>query len=581
MTKKRTEVSVGLATETNTAGSVIPSLSGWGELYLQETGLTAEEALEAASLEQALVTEQTDSLVDLRRLSKRERDELKAAQNLLIALHELVIVVGTQMPAEERPPLQLGDKEGAVWPRPDRAEKDLRRLRRFVTEEQVEAARGVVVRRLKENGVVNLSFNSPLSVHLELPDAREARATYERLIKKAAITPEQAQKRLDALLAGCPPLSKWLKARGAEDRFGWAHRELENLLRDELARLRRELERAKRPRLRKGTATLRNLLTTETHVDKVRRRGRASGRALTSEQAEAFKLFRYQPLGWSERLSIHGLATIANEQGLLDSHPWAKTSRPIAGHPKNRIRLEYPGTTELARVIGYAENKQGKIGRSDRRTVERALRQLCTLPRWIAVPVLVPPAKKGGDWMDDVEITQTLWVEAATTVFSQGVYLNLHPAAFTSHLRSFLEVEALASAYKAARDALGYRQMRDEWAIADDYVRWRAICQVVGGARELAPAEPGTTVEQLTLEVKVKDDRLLQTLGLWDLARKQGRPTARQRTEDALAFCRQMGTLLDAELEGEVWTLTVPHPDARATTDGGQYVLLTETGSPK
>ena len=166
-------------------------------------------------------------------------------------------------------------------------------------------------------------------------------------------------------------------------------------------------------------------------------------------------------------------------------------------------------------------------------------------------------------------------------MFSQGVYLNLHPAAFTSHLRSFLEVEALASAYKAARDALGYRQMRDEWAIADDYMRWRAICQVVGGARELAPAKPGTTVEQLTLQVKVKDDRLLQTLGLWDLARKQGRPTARQRTEDALTFCRQMGTLLDAELKGEVWTLTVPHPDARATTDGGQYVLLTETDFPK
>ncbi len=222
----------------------LPPLSGWGELYLEETGLSAEEALEAVELE-AFLAGRTASLVDLRRFPEEERSDLKAAYNLLIALNELVLRVGVQMPAEERPPLRSGDKE-LVWPRPNREEEDLERLRRFVTEEQVEAARGLVARKLEESGVVDLGFDSPASAHLELPGAREARSSYNRLTEKAAITPEQAQARLDELLVDRPSLSKWLEERGQEDRFGWARRELEDLIRDELARTRRDLEEKER-----------------------------------------------------------------------------------------------------------------------------------------------------------------------------------------------------------------------------------------------------------------------------------------------------------------------------------------------
>jgi len=53
--------------------------------------------------------------------------------------------------------------------------------------------------------------------------------------------------------------------------------------------------------------------------------------------------------------------------------------------------------------------------------------------------------------------------------------------AVTSHLASYVEVGNLAARYDAARRAIRRPQMRDEWAVADDYLRYLASVQVGGG----------------------------------------------------------------------------------------------------
>lgn len=362
---------------------------------------------------------------------------------------------------------------------------------------------------------------------------------------------------------------------------------IERLAREEAERrasvLEQQLQDARRPTLRAGTATLRAMLRTDVHVAAARRKGRASG-TLTQAEAEARKLFKYEPLGWAERLCVHGLASLAREQGLLDSHPWALSRRPVKGQPSPRVKLPFPGISELAKVIGYQPNADGKIERAHRASIEKALQSLCAVPRFIAVPILEPPKKKGGRWTEDLEVTQTLWVEASAQLIGRGVYLNLHPAAIASHLESFVSVPDLAARYEAARESMNKRQMRDEWAIADDYLRLLARAQVasVRGRDEAKllplPADVALTEGMRTVSARVAQETVITTLGLETTERKRGARHALDRVQDAWAFCQQMGSLLTTPvLTDGVWELELPHPDA-AGADSEQIVMLAEAG---
>lgn len=344
---------------------------------------------------------------------------------------------------------------------------------------------------------------------------------------------------------------------------------------ERLEKLERELQLQRRRRLRRGTATLGAMFTGKDKTEKMRRSLQSLG-VLSPEKKDALSLFRYEPLGWAERLVIYGLANLAREQGKLESEPWAKTGKPVASHPRRRVKLEFPGLSELARTIGYEENDNGKIPHAVRDTVQRALTSLCTVPRWIAVPVVVPPdpKKKGGTWRKDIEVTQTLWVEAGVRVYERGIFLELHPAAFASHLRSFLESEAPAALYEQARDTLGMRQMRDEWGILDDYLRWLAIAQAANRKR-LEAAPEGYTVGADTLTSRVGEDKLLERLNLARRLKKEGRKNVRQRLEVALRFCEEVGSLRGWNRTKQRYDLELPHPESYEQ-DEDQLLLLAD-----
>jgi hypothetical protein len=339
----------------------------------------------------------------------------------------------------------------------------------------------------------------------------------------------------------------------------------------------RRVAEVRRTPLRKGTGAMRAMLKTDVHVTAARRRNQHAGRELTPQQVEARKLFRYEPLGWAERLVVHGLASLAREQGLLDSHPWA--TRPMLGQAPTRIRMAYPGASELGRVIGAKLDTSGKIPRETRRTIERALRSLCNVPRWIAMPVLVPSRAANGKPIEDIEVIQTLWIEASETLIDPGAYLSLHPAAVASHMRSYIEVPDLAAQYDAARRALGRAKMLDEWAIADDYYRSLALAQPGVGRRAVSSGPDGARETDGVLIKKIATSTLLRVLALEGFAKKHGIAKAIERARDANRFCVETGSLLNFEPTDGGWFVHMPHPDLRHV-DAEQLVLLANDEAP-
>jgi hypothetical protein len=337
----------------------------------------------------------------------------------------------------------------------------------------------------------------------------------------------------------------------------------------EAARLRESLnderQRKRRLPLRQGTAYLSAVLTREDHVAKARRR---VAERLSEEETALRKLFTYQPLGYAERLAIVGLAAFAREQGVLEAHPTALSARPLADQPAGRIRMAFPGYSELARVVGYEPGPDGKIPKATRTTLERALKSLCTIPRYIAEPVLVPVRNRAGkvvEWTKDTRVTQALWVEASTTVLAKNLMLDLHPVAVASMLASWVSVDNLAARYERARREIGRPRMLDEWAIADDYLRWLAGVKAQGqrkqGAGEVGEVKGG----ERSVTAEVSQATFRHAVGLRSVVRDRGERIAAQRERDALAFCQAMGTLRNAVLrpgvEGPVWALTLSHPD--------------------
>lgn len=334
-----------------------------------------------------------------------------------------------------------------------------------------------------------------------------------------------------------------------------------------------DAQKRRRPTLRQGLVWLRSVNQGEDHVQTARKRAAVAGR-ITHAEAEARRLFQFEPLGWAERLVVHALAAMARDQGLLDAHPWALQRRPLADTTHAlRVRLPFPGIAELARVAGFEPDKSGRISKDTRAVVERALRDLTSRPRWIVEPVLVRVKGRGGrgELVNDERVTQTLWVEATATVLTRQAELLLHPVAFASHLASYVPVDNLAARYDAARRAIGRRKMLDEWAAADDYLRY--IASVKLGDERAAARRTGASGEEvaamltagdLTVRARIADATLRARIGVTHLARDRGETKARERVADALAFAKAMGTLRGYTATegkaGPVWDLELAHP---------------------
>jgi hypothetical protein len=373
---------------------------------------------------------------------------------------------------------------------------------------------------------------------------------------------------VEALLRQAEERAKVAEARAAE-----AERQREEAERQ----LAEEKERQRRPyKQRQGTAFLASLAKTERHVTKARHRHQD---ALSEADTQGRKLFRYEPLGWAERVVVTGLANLARAEGKLDAHPTALATLPHKDQPAPAVRIAFPGFEELARWCGAKAGPDGRVPRDTRDTLDRALKRLTTEPRWIAEPVLVPV--RGREPLRDIRVHQTLWVSASSLVLSGGVTLDLHPVAVASMLASFVEVEGgLLERYESARKALGKRQMRDEWAIADDYLRHLATVKAMD--QRLHPAPAGATVGSQRLEADVARKTFRKQLGLDTVAKKRGERDALARETDALNFCREMGTLLSwSERPGQedtVLVLALRHPDTHQY-DPEQGLLLAGDGA--
>lgn len=591
------------------------------DLYLEASGLSAADARTLANLEKP---EDVGGLFDYDRLTVGDRREMSSLRRTLAAALRLL----THEASRGVSPAVL-EVAGRVDETPDGVVMDLEDGGPPVvlTLADVAAARAVVARHLGPDAPESAQGRRALPFtgqwvtgpQTELPTAAHAAARFAALMAQGQVAADE----WPALLEGrrtradgsrVPLLGEFLEARSRLQRRNWqllrpvivsvldararydaerraAEAEAE---RDALAQqLEEERAKRRRPALRQGLGWLRASMQRPEHVGNARKRGQLAGR-LTPEEAEARRLFKYEPLGWAERLVVHALAALAREHKLLDAHPTALQVRPHADTPAPRVRLTFPGVAELARIAGYEPDASGRIPKEIRAVIENALRDLTTRPRWVAEPVLVPAprhgrAKRGNGrpgLVEDLRVTQTLWVEATATVLTRHTELLLHPVAFASHLASYVPVGNLAARYDAAKRAIGRRQMRDEWAAADDYLRYlaavklkdrRATAERAGATPEEAAAM--VTAGNLVVRADVADKTLREALGIARLTRDRGESVTRERVADALAFASAMGTLrayrLDEDATAPTWRLELAHPGVQlGTTDPAQGVLF-------
>jgi hypothetical protein len=367
----------------------------------------------------------------------------------------------------------------------------------------------------------------------------------------------------------------------------------------------REAEEAlarRRPALRQGTGFLRATIQREEHVSNARKTMQMAVK-LDPAQVEARRGFVYEPLGWAERLVVHALAAIAREEKLLDVHPVALSARYDDTTPAPRVRVPFPGYAELARIARFESDGSNRMPKETRKTMERALISLTKRPRWIAEPVRV---KVGKGYIDDVRVTQTLWVEASTTLLTHRTELNLHPVAFASHLHSYIPVDDLAARYAAARKAIGKAKMLDEYAACDDYLRYQAsvkLGQARGAGAKIARSSGASRDEvkaaghhavgdmvvagDLAVTCDLKDSTLRDAIGMRDVARDRGETVARQRLEDALRFAQAMGTLRSYQptesSDGKpMWRLVLAHPAVHGgAVDPDQGVIFVPDDDPE
>jgi hypothetical protein len=437
---------------------------------------------------------------------------------------------------------------------------------------------------------------------------------------------------------GTPALSwrSWMEARLAAgerhsyaalltglERVASAVREAASAVRE--AELRRELEDArakpKPPELRQGIGFLRATMQRASHVQEARHKmhmaiesaaavhtkGEGEPRdskalaalARQREELENRSAFVYQPLGWAERLVVHALAALAREAGLLEAHPYALQARADTDTPAPRVRVPFPGYSELARIARFETNKHHRFPPDTIKVVRNALHSLTTEPRFIQEPVRVQVGRgKSARWVDDVRTTRTLWVEASTTTATGHAELLLHPVAVASHLYSYVPAGDLAARYAAARRAIGRTKMLDEYAACDDYLRYLASVQLgkVRGRAAREAREEGATEREaadtaqtrlegmvaagdLRLERTVLDQTLREALKMEHLARDRGETFTQKRVVDALEFTKAMGTLLEYRRDtnaqgGTLWHLTLAYPAVQTGAEDPDQGLL-------
>lgn len=384
------------------------------------------------------------------------------------------------------------------------------------------------------------------------------------------------------------------------------------------AGLRRELEEAraktKRPELRVGVGFLGAMAQRPTRVQQARQqmlmaiesaakehiKGDPTAQdqkalhrlAQQREELENRAAFVYQPLGWAERLVVYSLAALAREAGLLEAHPYALQVRPDEDTPAPRVRVPFPGYSEIARIAGFKTNKNNSRIPSDTVDVVRnALQRLTTEPRFIQEPVRVKVGHgKSARWVEDVRTTLTLWVEASTTNSTGYDELRLHPMAVASLMYSYVAVDKLAERWDNARKALGRSKMLNEYSACDDYLRYLASVQL-GKVRaraakdtpENSDSEPHATgmvtAGTLRLERSILDRTLREALKMEHLARDRGEAFTQKRIVDALEFTKATGTLLSYErttsANGEpMWRFFLANPAVEGGVEDPDQGLL-------
>lgn len=174
------------------------------ELYLEETGLGAKQARGALYLETFAAGVEGRELLVLDRLHKTEGAELHRAEKQLKGLATILHA------------LTLGSAWQGEQPTPGVLKKY------HLTKEDLRAARQLVDEKLATEKRIVLDFGTQAGLHLELPTARKAKATYERLADKAAATEEDYEKVLAEVArmwGGQPSLLAWLRERGQETYF--------------------------------------------------------------------------------------------------------------------------------------------------------------------------------------------------------------------------------------------------------------------------------------------------------------------------------------------------------------------------
>lgn len=348
-----------------------------------------------------------------------------------------------------------------------------------------------------------------------------------------------------------------------------------------------EKELAKRPpvlSIRQGRTFLRALNTDAKDIAKARRKRKE----LSADQEEARRLFVFQPLGWAEVAVLTTLANIARDEGILEGHESALSTVRVVqedkdtGHVQDapRVRVKFPGFAAIAKRAGAAPGKDGRIPKEKISSLETALKNLTTVPRWIPEPILIARHKKPP--IEDIRVKQTLWVEATTTFLGEETSLDLHPVAVASMLRAYVDHgPGLLAQWDSARRAIGISQMRDDLAMCEGYLRQLAGAQAGEATRHPHPAPNGATAGTQTLRKDLYRRTLWEKMQ-WDVvSKRKGRKEALAREQEALAFCRERGVLVGWTTrkgkEGVMLVLTLAHP-GMAHTDPAQGLLFVDGG---
>lgn len=301
------------------------------------------------------------------------------------------------------------------------------------------------------------------------------------------------------------------------------------------------------------------------------RRLKGRGVAISAEQTKILREFesaKLETLNHHELYVLIGLATIAKDAGLLETHPWAMMPKATESEP-GRVRVPFPGYSEIARVLRFKEDKDGRIPKAVRQGLEDAINRLCEEERFIVSRILVQSPNGKGTHITEA-IARDRWIVKQIVPDTGDVFLLLHPATIATALRSYQSVPDLPAQHQAAKEKLGLRELRPDHIAADLYMRqlqlgtWGShrskMRRLAKKDVTLPPMDGVSTVKS------VSHATMLETLNLVAYAKKNGKARGVERVVEDLRFAVEMGTLLSFEANGANWDLVLPDPDASVET---------------